>query len=281
MVNRSHDDDQERAEKVAAYIRKNGGTLTQARFAGGEGTGRQEHYEFEGDISDAECGIVLGGDGTLLLAARELYDYDIPLFGINTGNLGFLSSAEAGALPGCLDCLLQDDYIVDERTRIRGAAYRNGQLIKTDRALNDIVVYCAGTLRIVEVKVFINGEMTNVYAGDGVIISTPTGSTGYNLSAGGPVVFPDSGDVIITPICPHSLQSRSMVLSSGDDIRIELVRRHKTQDDEAMMTFDGKSSVVLQPSDVVEIKRDSRNVKLIRPKGYSFNTILKEKFGSI
>ena len=185
------------------------------------------------------------------------------------------------ALPGCLDCLLEDEYVLDERSRIRGEAFRDGRLIKSDCALNDIVVYCAGTLRIVEVRVLINGEVTNSYAGDGVIISTPTGSTGYNLSAGGPVVFPDSRDVIITPICPHSLQSRSMVLSSEDDIQIELVRRHKTQNEEAMMTFDGKTSIVLEPSDVVRIGHETRNVKLIRPKGYSFHRILKEKFGSM
>ena len=281
MVNRSHDDDVRRAEMVADYIGRRGGSLVRARFVGGEGTGTDEHYEFDGDVRGAECGIVLGGDGTLLLAARELYDYDIPLFGINTGNLGFLSSAEVSALPGCLDCLLEDEYVLDERSRIRGEAFRDGRLIKSDCALNDIVVYCAGTLRIVEVRVLINGEVTNSYAGDGVIISTPTGSTGYNLSAGGPVVFPDSRDVIITPICPHSLQSRSMVLSSEDDIQIELVRRHKTQNEEAMMTFYGKTSIVLEPSDVVRIGHETRNVKLIRPKGYSFHRILKEKFGSM
>ncbi len=229
---------------------------------------------------DTECLIVLGGDGTILKATRELQGRQLPIFSVNIGTLGFLTSAEKATLPGCLSCLVTDTYQVDERMMLKGVAYNGLQLIMKNTVLNDIVISREGISRLLKLEVYVNEELLSVYEGDGIIISTPTGSSAYSLSAGGPIVFPKTDVMVITPICPHSLQSRSIVVSGSDRIRVEIASRRPRQVEEAMVTFDGDVAARLKTSDCVEICRSKETVKLLRRGKLSYSNILQRKLGS-
>lgn len=246
-----------------------------------DGESLEEHYDLSSMPDDLDCALALGGDGTLLQAAREMFDREIPVLGINLGTLGFLTSAEKSDLPGCLDNLINDSYEIDERMMLRGIVYHREEKVMENVALNDIIVARAGFSRLVEVKIYVNDDLLNIYGADGVIISTPTGSTGYNLSAGGPIVFPQTDVMIITPICPHSLQARSIVVSGKDRIVIEIGRRRKTQKEEAMATFDGRIAEKLETSDRVEVYRARETTKLIRLEGKRFYQVLQNKIGNV
>ena len=162
-----------------------------------------------------ECLLVLGGDGTLLQAARDMVHKDIPLLGINLGHLGFLAEVDQQSLYSALDKLMAGDYEIEERMMLEGSVYRGQKLIGRDIALNDIVIGRDGHLRVVRFKNYVNDVYLNSYNADGVIISTPTGSTGYSLSAGGPIVSPSAEMTIMTPVAPHTLNTRSVIFSGG------------------------------------------------------------------
>ncbi|MCR4673273.1 MAG: NAD(+)/NADH kinase [Lachnospiraceae bacterium] len=266
-------------DRAVAYLEARGAECSIAEYVPTSETGEPEHYEIQDRAGEAGCAIVLGGDGTLLMAVRQLYDYGIPVMGINTGSLGYLTAAGKADLPGCLDCLLDDTYEIEERMMIHGSVRRHGELVLRDRALNDIVVTCKGYARLVEFKVYVNDELINIFAADGVIVSTPTGSTGYNLSAGGPVVTARAANIILTPICPHSLSVRSMVLTEDDRIRIEIGRRHKSMREEALVTFDGKASAVIEPMDDIRVMRAYEKARLVKLPG-SRNFRLPQEIGS-
>ena len=239
------------------------------------------HYTDPSKIpDDTQCIIVLGGDGTLLQAARDVVHKEIPLLGINLGHLGFLAEVDQTSLYSSLDQLMADDYEVEERMMLEGRVYRGKELIGDDIALNDIVIGRDGHLRVVRFKNYVNDVYLNSYNADGIIISTPTGSTGYSLSAGGPIIFPQTDVIVITPICPHSLQARSLVVSGEDRIMIEIGRRRKTQKEEAMVTFDGRSAQELETGDRIEIYKAQETTQLIRLKGRSFYQVLQNKIGT-
>lgn len=266
---------------IGTHIVKKGGFYWVPDRISDSDEGGEEHYDLTGMPEDIDCVLVLGGDGTLLQAAREMFDRKIPLLGINLGTLGFLTSAEKSEIPEFLDGLFAGDYQLDERMMLRGIVYHKGKVRMENVALNDIIVTRAGFSRLVELKIYVNGELLNIYAADGVIISTPTGSTGYNLSAGGPIVFPQTDVMVITPICPHSLQARSIVVSGNDHITIEIGRRRKTQKEEAMVTFDGRIAEELETSDRIEVYKAAETTKLIRLKGKKFYQVLQNKIGSV
>lgn len=233
-----------------------------------------------GPPKDTQCLIVLGGDGTLIHAARDFVDANIPILGVNLGTLGFLTSLEKEEVFDGLDRLMAGQYAVEHRMLLHGRVYKHGNLVESAPALNDIIVTRSGFSRLVETKLYINDAMVDNYAGDGVIVSTPTGSTGYNLSAGGPVVLPETELMIITPICPHSLTARSIVVSSGDKVRVEIGRRRKTQKEEALVTFDGQTVVELESGDLIEIQRSEAQAHLVKVVPRSFYEILRTKIGN-
>jgi len=234
---------------------------------------------YQDEIAGIECLLVLGGDGTLIQAARDFVGTNIPLIGINLGTLGFLTSVEKEDIIPCLDALIADDYDIENRMMIEGKVYHEGKLIKQSAALNDIIVTRSGFSRLVEVKLFINDKLVDIYNGDGLIISTPTGSTGYNLSAGGPVVFPETQLLLATPICSHSLSARSIVVSAKDEIVIEMGFRKKTQKEEAIVTYDGQVSIELSPFDRVEIRKADVIARTIKVNQRNFYEILRSKIG--
>ncbi|MBX9230419.1 NAD(+)/NADH kinase [Coprococcus catus] len=265
---------------IETYITENGGTHWVPEHISEPDDDGDQRYDLSDMPADIECVIVLGGDGTLLQAAREMLDRHIPLLGINLGTLGFLTSAEKSELPRCLDSVLDDSCSIDERMMLRGSVYHGQEKIQTNIALNDVIITRAGFSRLVELKIYVNGELLSIYNADGIIVSTPTGSTGYSLSAGGPIIFPQTDVMVITPICPHSLQARSLVVSGEDRIMIEIGRRRKTQREEAMVTFDGRSAQELETGDRIEIYKAQETTQLIRLKGRSFYQVLQNKIGT-
>lgn len=265
---------------IKTYITENGGSYWIPRYISEPDKDGEQRYDFSDMPEDIECVLVLGGDGTLLQAARELLQRHIPLLGINLGTLGFLTSAEKSELPKCLDSVLDDSCSIDERMMLEGVAYHGSEKIQMNIALNDVIIARAGFSRLVELKIYVNGELLSIYNADGIIVSTPTGSTGYSLSAGGPIIFPQTDVIVITPICPHSLQARSLVVSGEDRIMIEIGRRRKTQKEEAMVTFDGRSAQELETGDRIEIYKAQETTQLIRLKGRSFYQVLQNKIGT-
>ena len=265
---------------IKTYITENGGSYWIPRYISEPDKDGDQRYDFSDMPENIECVLVLGGDGTLLQAARELLQRHIPLLGINLGTLGFLTSAEKSELPKCLDSVLDDSCSIDERMMLEGVAYHGSEKIQMNIALNDVIIARAGFSRLVELKIYVNGELLSIYNADGIIVSTPTGSTGYSLSAGGPIIFPQTDVIVITPICPHSLQARSLVVSGEDRIMIEIGRRRKTQKEEAMVTLDGRSAQELETGDRIEIYKAQETTQLIRLKGRSFYQALQNKIGT-
>lgn len=226
---------------------------------------------------DVDGLLVIGGDGTLLQAARDTVDRKLPLLGINMGTLGYLAEIDQKNIIPALDRLLAGDYAVERRMMIYGEASHHGRKMLGDIALNDIVITRNGRLRVVDFNVYVNGEFLKAYCADGVIVSTPTGSTGYNLSVGGPIVAPQASLMLLTAIAPHTLTSRPIVLPDDVAITIEVGASHGTDVDGAEATFDGDTSVKLNSGDRITITRSEKTAQLIKTKNTSFLEILREK----
>lgn len=226
-----------------------------------------------------ECVITIGGDGTLLQAAHDLINRDAVFLGINKGHLGFLAETGADNLNDTLDRLLSDDIKIENRMMLKGKVYRNHKLICESVALNDIVIHRNGGIRVSDYKVFVNNLILNEYHADGIIISTPTGSTGYNLSAGGPIVEPNAKLMVLTPICAHSINGRSIILSSKDMVSVEICPQRNQKDDNSLVAFDGYSPLELLAGDMVVIERSDLYTKFAKLDDSSFLQILKNKMG--
>lgn len=225
-----------------------------------------------------ECAIVLGGDGTLIQAARDLAGSNIPLLGVNMGTLGYLAQIgrEGDILPA-LDELIADHYGLEQRIMLKGTVISDGRVIAEDIALNDIVLSRMG-LNMLRFNLSIDGEFLNDYSADGIIAATPTGSTAYNLSAGGPIAVPDSEMILLTPICPHTLNSRSVVLAPDRVIELEITGRGETG---KFLSFDGDTQVNLKNGDLVRIERSEIVTTLIRLKKVSFLENLRDRMKQI
>lgn len=224
-----------------------------------------------------ECILVLGGDGTLIQAARDTVNRNIPLLGINMGTLGYLAEIEKSGITDALDNLILDNYTIEPRMMLEGTVYRKEGEAVSDIALNDIVINREGALRILDYEILVNGEPLNRYAADGVIVSTPTGSTGYSLSAGGPIVSPKASMIVVTPICPHTLTARSIVLSGGDEVTLRLGARRKDESEKAYVTFDGEVSVPIATGDYVEIRKSLKTADILKISKVSFLEVLRNK----
>jgi len=221
----------------------------------------------------ADLAVVLGGDGTLLAAARALGEHDIPILAINLGGLGFLTSFPREELYNALTLVLAGNYRISERVLLDAALERGGSVIERHRALNDVVVNKSTMARILDLDLYFDGNYACSYKADGIIFSTPTGSTAYSLSAGGPIVQPQVGAVVVTPICPHALSNRSLVVP--DQMKIELVVASGQED--AFLTIDGQVGVELRNADRVIVTKARNKLKLIRPSEKIYFEILRAK----
>lgn len=278
ITNREKDTNLEVTKQITAYMDKNNKEciLLEGRQAQDCGCYYTDTKEIAGNI---ECAIVLGGDGTIIQAANDLLGMNIPIMGINLGTLGFLAEIEQDNIDTALEALYKDNYTKQERMMLFGRITSQGEAIFEGTALNDIVITRSGFSRIISVSIYINEELVDRYRGDGVIISTPTGSTGYSLSSGGPVIKPDAKVMVITPICPHTLGARSIVISAEDCVRIQINESKKTQEEEAIATIDGRKVFLLHSGDNIKINRAKETTSLIKINGVSFFNTLRTKIG--
>ena len=229
---------------------------------------------YEAFLKKAELIISLGGDGTLLRAARLAALKDIPVFGINLGGLGFLTQIGSNDIETALEKIHQEKYFIDERMMLECSVKRKTKKkIKKFIALNDIVVGKGSFARLVCLATYINDYYVITYSADGLVVSTSTGSTAYSLSAGGPIVNPKIKSMLITPICPHTLSARPLIIGENDRVRIDL----ESSDEEAMLTIDGQEGFALKYNDEVVVKKSKFKTKLITFKEKNFYTILREK----
>ena len=226
---------------------------------------------------DTQCVLVLGGDGTLLQAARDLTDTSYPLLGINMGRLGYLAEIELVNVYSALDRLMADQYTVENRMMLSGICERKSAGPVVDVALNDIVISRRGRLRVVDFKISVNGEFLCSYRADGIILSTATGSTGYSLSAGGPIVSPDAFLQLLTPISPHTLNSRPVVLPDTARIHVQLGGSGLPDEEGADVTFDGDTAAHILPGDGITVSRSEKTTRLIKVNNTSFVEILRKK----
>lgn len=217
--------------------------------------------------------IALGGDGTLLRAVRMLKGREVPILGVNLGGLGFLTEVTLGELYKTLSNVLIGRYRLEERMGLEATLYRGRKRIASSLALNDCVIAKGVLSRLIRLDAFIGKEYLTTYAADGLIISTSTGSTAHSLSAGGPIVHPGIPAIILTPICPHTLSNRPLIVSGEEEIRIRIASPHP----DVALTLDGQEVIPLKERDIIRIRKGPSKVKLVVPRKKSYYQILRKK----
>lgn len=222
---------------------------------------------------EAELLIVLGGDGTLIRAVKTVAPYGVPVLGINTGHLGFLTEIEGAEIFENLDRFLEKDYIIEDRMMLTARVERNGQVLLEVTALNDVVISKGPRARLVHLGVDVGTTRVARYPADGVIVATPTGSTAYSLSAGGPIVEPTVDCLLVTPICPHTISSRSIVVGGNEEVSVIILE----SPGEVGLSADGSDPFPLYSRDLVYVKRAPFSAKLVRRQSYRFYDVLRQK----
>ena len=279
ITNRDKEDSNRKAVYIQEYLEQKGGKclILENRRVISEGV---LHYTEADKIpEETECVLVLGGDGTMIQAAIDLVHSKLPILGINMGTVGFLTEVEPQNLERALDLMLQDKYTIENRIMLRESSVTptGTSSGKACYALNDVVLSKRGDCRLITIKVYINDELADIYRADGLIISTPTGSTGYNLSAGGPVMVPDTEATVITPICAHSLNKRSLVVSAMDRIVLELGQTKDFQEDEAVLVVDGRTVRGLSTGDRLEVLVPEDQTRIVKLSGVSCDKKMRDK----
>ena len=279
ITNHTKDEELETTNLICNYLMKRGKTCyiqtkDQQISANGIQTSVRELP------THIDCVIVLGGDGTLLRAARNLVDLNVPFLGINLGTLGYLTEGDRHNITDILERIIAGEFYIEERMMLRGRILSpEGEILAQDVALNDLTVSRIRTLRIFKFKLYVNGAFLYLYNADGIIVSTPTGSTAYNLSCGGPIVEPTAKLFLVTPIAPHSLNNRSLILSSTDKVELEILGNDK--DDKGQMEyvayFDGDSYVEVKPGTRIELVRAQQVTKILKLSSQSFLETLRIK----
>ncbi len=232
-----------------------------------------ESLSHEELVSAADLLVVLGGDGTMIGAARMVGDAETPVLGVNFGTLGYLADFTVEDMIPALELVLAGDYTIDRRLMLAATVERGGERLMRDRVLNDVVISKSALARIIEIETHVDKKFVNRFRADGLIISTPTGSTAYNLSAGGPVIYPSMSAVCITPICPHTLSNRPLVLP--DDAEFELVLQ--TPREEVALTLDGQVGMPLEYEDRVTVRKSGTGFNLIQAHTRNYFDVLRNK----
>lgn len=273
VTNRSKDVNLDITNYIKEYLEKNGKECVIAestKIRDDKHTGK----EFQSSIpEDSDCCIVLGGDGTMLQAARSAARLDIPLIGVNLGTLGYLAEVEKSGIDDALERIIAGKYEIEDRMMLYGSM--NSQ---EGYCLNDIAITRYSSIKAVDYEIYVNDLLLCNYHADGIIISTPTGSTGYNMSAGGPIVEPSANMILITPICPHTLNSRSLVLSADTKIEVGIGGFRDGINQKVVASFDGSGIIEMTTGDRIGIKKSSKTTKILKLNRVSFLEVLGEKF---
>ncbi len=260
------------AGEVCRYLEERGRSIFLEDVLAAE-LGREKGYPPGAIPSLVDLIIVLGGDGTLISVARLIGELRIPILGVNLGRLGFLTEVACDETFSVLDRVLAGDFEVSSRMMLDAVVLRRGEAVGRFRTLNDIVINKGALARIIDMEASVNGDYLTTFRADGLIISTPTGTTAYNLAAGGPIIHPGLHCLVIAPICPHMLTNRPLIVSNKDVVRVEV----KFQDEEVMLTADGQVGMPLVGGDVVEVRRSSCATLLIKSPHRDYFEILRTK----
>src|SRR5438105_11261462 len=217
--------------------------------------------------------LVLGGDGTMIATARMVGDTEVPVMGVNYGGLGYLAEFPLEDLFRALEGVLKGEYTIQQRLMLSIELWRGEELVTRNRVLNDVVVNKSALARIIEIEAYLNDQFVNSFRADGLIVATPTGSTAYNLSAGGPIIFPSMDAVVLTPICPFTLSNRPIVVPDDSVIEVRLI----TENEEVALTLDGQVGVSLQARDRVVIRKSETAFHLVQPPNRNYFEVLRNK----
>lgn len=260
-------------ERVRRYLEDNNQKVT---ITVGEADWKQREESVRSTLGYIDCIIVLGGDGTVLEAARATRNLKAPMITVNLGTLGYMTQVEPDDLEISLKKLIQDEFITESRMQIKGTITKKDGSVKEGWALNDIVITRGGSLQLLRFNIYVNGMFLGDYQADGFIVTTPTGSTGYSLSAGGPIVEPAAKLIMLTPICPHTLNQRSIILSADDCVEIQIPVGRAGQDQHMEVSFDGVSTTINTDEKITIVKAE-KSVDFILLKRESFLEILHRK----
>jgi NAD+ kinase len=260
-------------EEIAHFLARQGLDVSLERQTA-LSTGMTGYGALEPDAIGRECdlAVVLGGDGTMLGIARQLARYGTPLVGINQGRLGFITDVPVGQFAEALEPMLAGDFEVEHRSMLEGGVERDGDRIFSAEALNDVVVSRSHTASMMEVRVEIGAEFMANLRADGLILASPTGSTAYALSAGGPILHPGIAGWVLTPIASHTLSNRPIVLPDVAEVAIEIVAGL-----DASVNFDMQSLASLLPGDRIRVRRSQHRVHFLHPRGWSYYATLRRK----
>jgi NAD+ kinase len=263
----------EELERVAAFLTRHGLTVTlEHETAANTGITGYPHLDAGALGAACDIAVVVGGDGTMLGIARQLARHDTPLVGINQGRLGFITDIGLGEFEGALAAILSGAYDEEKRTMLEGGVERDGKTIFGGLALNDVIVSRGATAGMVELRIEIDGEFVALIRADGLIVGSPTGTTAYALSAGGPIMHPGIAAWALVPIAPHDLSNRPIVVPDSGEIAIEIVAGR-----DASVNFDMQSLTSLAHGDRIRVRRSAHRVRFLHPRGWSYYATLRGK----
>lgn len=269
VTNRKKDTELNVTTKMKNYIEKHCGMVVICHGA--------EELQQCSQIEEMDCAIVVGGDGTMLRAIAPLVAHSIPIIGVNLGTVGFLTEVEVDEIEDFLQQLFENNYEYKDRIMLEGTVYRDGKQQFRAIGINDVVLNRGGFSTIVAYQLRINGEIVSSYRADGILVATPTGSTGYNLSAGGAIVSPTASVFIITPICPHSFMDRSMVVAKEDTISIKIDKIGQKEEDEAYLMIDGHMSIEVKEGDEIQVRLSDQYARFLSVNTKGFYEVLRRK----
>lgn len=274
ITNETKDKDLVVTQKLQEIIAEKGG-ISQVVLFDVKSNGRC--LTEEAFLAEADCALVLGGDGTLLRVAREAAKKGIPVMGINLGTLGFLAEVEINRMDEAITKLMAGDYMTEERMMLEGSIFHEGITKGFSSALNDITINRSGSLQIIRFSIYVNHKFLCKMNADGIILSTPTGSTGYNMSAGGPIAAPDAQLLILTPICAHTLNARSIILRSEDVVEIVIDHGRDGSKLTVEASFDANEKTTMETGDSIKISKSDRTTTIVKLDERSFIEALHRK----
>ena len=267
VVKPNNTDAEATASELSGWLRARGIELVgEPVFTGKETDGTRE-------MIDADMIVVLGGDGTMIATSRMVANNEVLVLGINYGGLGYLTDFRIEEMYSALESILNGDFEVDQRMMLDVEHCRDEKIIGSGRVLNDVVINKAALARIIEIEVRLNELFVNSFRADGLIVATPTGSTAYNLSAGGPIVYPSMNAVVLTPICPFTLTNRPIVVPDHAEIELKLVDDHEG----VILTLDGQTGFSMSGGDTVRIRKSDATLNLLHPPNRNYFDVLRNK----
>ena len=277
ITNTSKDPALVETNRIKDYLEEHGAEVTLAEQVM-VSSNDEKKPRFTSEVpEDAEVCVVLGGDGTMLQAAANVIDKDIPIIGVNLGTVGYLAEVDKEDAMNAMDKLLADDFGIENRMMLSGVLQQGEDAGKVNHALNDIVIARCSSIQVLNFNIFVNDMPLTQYHADGIILSSPTGSTGYNMSAGGPIVDPSAQILLLTPICPHTINARTIVLSEHDKVTVEIGEGRGGADQIVEATLDGSNRKIMKSGDRIDICASDKVTKIVKLSSESFLNTLRKK----